>query len=142
MTATDSFDPDAISDNEWTEHPLGLMQDGSSVGGDVQASDPWSRRFARRAEDVVGRFEVLTFYGYWAIDDINGNPNEPDEPRGITVQVEYVECTDPNDPGITETYSNYLYWDHQEDDITTDPRERIERLSPDDFYSAMEQVTV
>lgn len=133
------FDLNKINDHSWTEDGIGICP-GGDVGGDVQASESWSRRFAQRTEGDA--FIVLTFYSYWAIDNINGDSNDDTEPRGITVAVEYMVCTDPDRPGETEVTSDTRYWDHQEDERTLTPEDRINTLTCEDMNAAVDQMAI
>lgn len=132
------FNRSKLNVNTWTEDNEGIGP-GGDVGGDVQASESVSRSFAQPLIDST-EFAVLTFYGYWAIDNINGDSADDTEPRGITVMVEYMHCTDPDDPGATETYCDYRYWDHQEDEQILTPEDRIKGLTREDLNEAVNQM--
>lgn len=124
----------------WTEQ--GEMCPGGDVGGDLQASESFNRRFVYKPQPDVAEFHVLDFTAYWAIDNVNGDADDPSEPRGITVQVGYYVCTDPEDSGGTETWADYRYWEHQEDEVTTTPQQRCEKLTQEDLSEATNQMGV
>jgi hypothetical protein len=132
------------ADGSWVEDDGGILS-GGDVGGDAQLSDSWSRRYGRALVGGV-EFCLLNFNAYWALDD---DPTgwEPGQPRPVqvTVQVEHLHCTDPNRPGDTEFYSEYLYWDQHEglDETAVEPeapRRRIEGLTREDLAAAEEQI--
>jgi hypothetical protein len=133
------FDTNKLTSDTWTEDDLGIGQAGD-VGGDTQASDALSRRFAQKI-DGTNEYVILDFAGYIAIDDLNGDANNLDQPHGITVMVSYDHVTDPNDMD-TSTYSDIRYWDHQEDERTITHRDRIENLTVEDLHEAVNQMGV
>jgi len=80
------------------QHGGGVLP-GGDVGGDAQLSESFSVRFQRR--DHPGA--LVTFYYYAALD--------LDDLTTIYVerQGELLACTDPDDPGSTEVWSDCRY---------------------------------
>ncbi len=85
--------------DEWTEESHGLVK-GGDVGGDIQASESWSRQFARRLSD--GTFEVATFYTYVATEDGR---------TWIQTMAGWQTCTDIAEFNDSETSGTYRFWD-------------------------------
>lgn len=81
--------------------------DAGDVGGDIQATKAVSRRFVR--DDGDGAFTVLDVYAFGTEepDYDNDGPNVID----MVAQFWYTECTDPTNPGSSETSGDieYLY---------------------------------
>ncbi len=71
---------------------------GGDVGGDNQASESWSVRWYRA--DRPGA--LITEYWYAEEDD-------DAQHYVITRQTEYLLCTDPDQPGDTEVWSDAVY---------------------------------
>jgi hypothetical protein len=89
-------DPAAAAD----DRPVWIRERGGVLpGGDSQLSESFTVRFHHR--DHPG---VLVTYCYYAAVD-------PDDPAVITVehQIEYLVCTDQDDPGGTELWSAYCW---------------------------------
>lgn len=131
-----------LNSDTWTEDSIGLCE-GGDVGGDLQASDSYERRFAIMLDN--GEFAVLSFTGYWAFDElppVGVDYNQNKLPRNITVQVHYSHCTDLEDVGSSEGYADVRYWDHQEQDEDDTPRNRIERLTQEDLSEAVNQMAI
>jgi hypothetical protein len=84
----------------WVPDGSGVLS-GGDVGGDVQASDSWSVRFVPKAEPDDGLHGLITEYWYAEAMD--------DGTFGVTCQIEYMVCTDVEDPGGTETYAETDY---------------------------------
>ena len=87
------------------------QRDGT-VGGDG-AAECWSARWGKRNSD--GTFALITSY-YYPVDmrERYGDDDEDqsrfgDTPFDVELQVEFLICTDPADPGSSETWSNYEY---------------------------------
>jgi hypothetical protein len=91
----------------WREHDSGLMCAGD-VGGDNQVGKGWSKRFVRT--DSPGSLLTVSIY---PIGHSEGDTCVPRDCRpgqiDLEAQVEYMICTDPDDPGGTEVWSDYLY---------------------------------
>ena len=80
----------------WQPDGTGIMSSGGYCGGDIQRGDSYSVRFCR--PDLPSA--MITCTAYAAEDD--RNPGE----FFIQVQTEWLLCTDPADPGGTETWSD------------------------------------
>jgi hypothetical protein len=90
----------------WRPDKAGVSQ-GGDIGGDIQASDSWAVRFVRDDQPAgPGSASLVTVTCYGTEDEEN-NPGE----FGIVREVEYLICTDPDDPGGTELWSEYEYDD-------------------------------
>ena len=83
----------------WRPDGTGI-QPGGDIGGDIQASDSYSVRF--RHPDLPNAVITCTAY---AAEDADRNPGE----FFLQVETEYLTCTDPSDPGGTETWSDVTY---------------------------------
>lgn len=68
---------------------------GGDVGGDNQVGESWCRRFTRPRPD--DSHDVITVYFY--VSEVDG------EKRMLRL-VEYIQCTDPSDPGCTEIFAD------------------------------------
>jgi hypothetical protein len=93
----------------WT--PSGVGEAGDT-GGDYQDGEAWSVRFTRA--DLPG--SLITVSVYAEINRRDGDagrwrPADREYPTSVTVQTEFLTCTDPADPGSTETWSDYTYDD-------------------------------
>lgn len=101
------------ADQDRTRPPVVWRPDGSGVlpggqvGGDVQVGESWSRRFRPDVEPVEGLHAIVE-EDWFASDP---DPNEPGPPARFTVtcQTWACVCTDPDDPGGTEEWSDYDY---------------------------------
>jgi hypothetical protein len=92
------------------EHELGLMEDGSDVGGDDQEGDPIYRRFMQRLDD--GNYTVIDVYAYASLNQQEREKLENGEEGvvyDVTALTQSTLCTDVNDPGSTELDANYEY---------------------------------
>lgn len=123
-----------MSNHGFTEDALGLCENAGDHGGDVQVSEAMSRRFTRTEDD--GTYTVLEFVGYLASETVDSDDTEP---AHVQLQVYYGHCTDADDPGSTETYGDYRYWD-SEGTTLDDVRTRITTLTAEDIYSALDQM--
>ena len=85
----------------WQADGTGIVSNGD-CGGDGQRGDSYSVRF--RHPDLPNA--IITCSAY-AAEDTDRNPGE----FFVQVQTEYIICTDPEDPGSTETWSDYSYDD-------------------------------
>jgi hypothetical protein len=85
---------------------------GGDVGGDYQAGEAWSVRLT--SPDVHGA--LITVYVFAEALRVNrGHGEVASGEYGVMVMTEYLTCTDMDDPGGTETWSDYKY------DNTADP---------------------
>jgi hypothetical protein len=120
----------------FTEDEMGFLGNAGDHGGDVQVSDSMSRRFTRTEDD--GTHTVLEFVGYLASETVDSDDTEP---AHVQVQVYYGRCTDLTDPGSSETYADYRYWDSE--GTTLDAvRTRITTLTAEDIFSALDQMGI
>jgi hypothetical protein len=75
---------------------------GGDVGGDYQAGEAWSVRLV--SDQAPGALiDVYVFAEARLPDQDDGAPYH------VQVMTEYLTCTDMNDPGGTETWSDYVY---------------------------------
>jgi hypothetical protein len=79
----------------WYVDATGVVPDGVQ-GGDIQIGDSWGLRLRR--DDKPGSIIDIT---YWAFAD----PENRGE-FGVTRQVEWLVCEDPEDPWGTEIWSD------------------------------------
>jgi len=86
---------------------MGVMSPGD-VGGDTQIGDGVSKRFIR--DDIPGALITVSIY------PIGHSEGDTCVPRNCTPaqidleqQIEYLICTDPSDPGGTQTWAEYEY---------------------------------
>lgn len=76
--------------------------DAGHVGGDIQLSDAWTRRFRRRLTDGE-HWGVIDVECYLARDPDCGQPcAEGDTHKVLMRTLNLTVCTDPDDPGSTE----------------------------------------
>lgn len=137
--------PDGLSDEEidaemvrrtntfagppWAERePKGPRDDGD-VGGDIQIGTAWGRSWVRTTPGVPDHWSVLSSTYYLA-----AAPPDSTE-RFIQQQVERLICTDPNDPGSSEVWSETDHTDLSDTRPATDElaREFSREDSPDDL---------
>lgn len=84
----------------WRADSLGLVKDAGDMGGDTQAGPAYEIRFVR--DDLFG---ALVTVSTWAsVTETSGG-----DELGWDGRVEYLTCTDPTDPGGTETWSRVDY---------------------------------
>lgn len=131
------FDTATLTTDRWTEDPDGIFDNAGDVGGDIQDSESYNRRFAIKLED--GTYAVLDFYAYWAKEDPETMVNARTD-RWIQTMVQYAVCADPNDVGETEKHSDIRYWDQGPDDELFTPRTRIVGLTREDLSEATNQM--
>lgn len=103
--------------NEWTPLDTEPMEDGT-VGGDG-ASWAYSARWARKLEN--GNTALITQYFYPVdlrerlsesdLEKYNEELGEETQLWEVEGYVEYLICTDPEDPGSTEVWSDIEYDD-------------------------------
>lgn len=107
-------DNDTAPTTEWAERtPLG-PHGGNDVGGEVQIGEGYSRSWIKRTPDMPGRWSMITSYHYVCKD------------KGelfIEHKVEWLVCTDWQDPGGTEIWSTYR------DDELSDSRTPTDALA-------------
>jgi hypothetical protein len=91
----------------WREHDSGVV-DGGDCGGDHQIGKAPSKRFVR--DDLPGSIVTVTIYpiGHSEGDTCVPRNCTPDQ-IDLEEQIEWLICTDPDDPGGTETWSDYRY---------------------------------
>jgi hypothetical protein len=86
--------------------------DSGDVGGDHQASNAVSRRFAQQIDEK--EFLVYTVYGYASLTHemlTRHEGGEEDVVWDVTAQTEIMRCSDWQDPGSTEITCDYEYND-------------------------------
>jgi hypothetical protein len=77
---------------------------GGDCGGDVQVSDAFDARWQRQLPD--GTTALIT-RSYYVVADQDGGPTVGGP--HVECQTEYLVCTDPADPGMTEVWADYTY---------------------------------
>lgn len=121
----------------WSE--VGTMCAGGDVGGDLQDSESYSRRFI--CQPLPGEFHIIDFNVYWARTEDEFKFGPEGVTRWIQTQVYYGVCTDPDDVGGTETYADYRYWDGDLRQSPDDgPREVCLQLGAEDLSEATSQM--
>lgn len=85
----------------WTQDGDDLP--GGDVGGDIQVGESLSRRYVPDAQPHDGTYAFITTYLYPVQYDEN------DTTFAVQRMDEYVICTDPSDPGMSEVRSDYRY---------------------------------
>jgi hypothetical protein len=108
VTETPKFWRKADGEPPDGDSPLAAGQ----VGGDIQAGDGWSIRYVPMDQPQDGLYALVTVSVYpvahWQINGLK--PGE--KPRWAwQQQIEYLVCTDIEDPGSTEEYSDVAYHD-------------------------------
>ena len=89
----------------WKEDEFGILPAGDA-GGDIQVGEAYSRRFHHAT--LHGRMITVTAC------PVQGDDTTPEIPNGVIrlqVQTELMVCTDPDDPGSTEVWSDIEYSD-------------------------------
>jgi hypothetical protein len=81
----------------WRE--IGSLSNGGDVGGDIQAGRTYARRFTRPAGPREHHVVDITYVA--ARDDEFVQGARLDE-YWVSLYVEYILCTDPQQPGDTE----------------------------------------
>lgn len=146
----------------WIEDPTGLIEDAGDVGGDAQVGPAFERRFVNpelevyltpghpRLPSTVGpdrHYALVTVQTYAIRHDPTHDDGCVSVPCGcpegeLDVQecIEWLVCTDPDDPGGTEVWSDCAY-EHGKLDGTVitggleeanqAARERVEAWTPD-----------
>ena len=111
---------------------------GGTVGGDG-AGEATSVRYTR--PDVPGAMITVSYY---TVDRVErgGQDEADDSPRwDVESQTEFLICTDPEDPGMSEVWSDYVYdSDHYAVSFPTEAeaeekRDAALRRESPDFYS-------
>ena len=109
----------------WIPDGWGVQSSNETIGGDNQITDSYSVRYlladdngtlkARIDSDGRKIYAVLTVYVYAAarMDELgNLEPDSDGQPViWLATQVERMLCTNPEDPGSTEVWSDYEYTD-------------------------------
>lgn len=109
----------------WIEaYPHGISDEGD-VGGDAQIGAAWGKRFVRYVSRA-GVWVVLNDYFYVADERGLGNPDA--DWQWIENQTEIMVCTDPDDPGSTEIFADYSYWE-MDPQFGVDLDEEAQRLA-------------
>jgi hypothetical protein len=98
----------------WQPDGTGIVSNGD-CGGDIQRGDSYSVRYRHPQLPHA----VITRSAY-AAEDTDRNPGE----FFVQVETEWIVCTDPADPGGTETWSDTSYDD--EEDRSWDTAEEAE----------------
>jgi hypothetical protein len=80
-----------------------VVEDAGDVGGDRQAGPAWSRKFIRWMPSI-GKWGVINDAYYQAGEDHGGTGGE-----FVDRQTEYMIVGDPDQPGDTEEWSDYIY---------------------------------
>jgi hypothetical protein len=85
---------------------------GGDVGGDLQATESYSVQFLPGWEPADGLHAMVTAYFYGAYEDPVTRPaGAPPEGFWVQQQTEFLICQDLDDPGGTEAWSDYRYYD-------------------------------
>src|SRR4051812_16453004 len=90
---------------------------GGRSAGDYQVGDDVTVRFRPNAEPDDGQHALIT--ETWYAEDylemnrpVGVEPEEGEEPNfGVMCRIEFLVCRDPEDPGGTEIWSDYIYDD-------------------------------
>lgn len=92
------------------------VANGGDVGGDIQATDSYSVRFQPVQQPAPGLHALVTVYLYGALARPGMQRPSCAPPTGWWVQqmTEYLVYRDPQDPGGSEEWSHYAYYDHPE----------------------------
>jgi hypothetical protein len=86
----------------WTDD--GVSHGGASFGDD-QVGDDWSHRYRARLAD--GTWVMYTYYVA-----VREHPEGPNGPRFFgDERFESIHCSDPDDPGSTEIFSDIVHGD-------------------------------
>lgn len=100
-----------MSNDEWTD--AGYFHGGTSFG-DGQVGEDHTHRYTRPHPKIPGYHLVVTV-SYAAIDPVEAdNHDEDDYPEGapryyVAERWDYTECTDLDDIGMTEVWSDLDY---------------------------------
>jgi len=90
----------------WEQHGE-IVRDAGDVGGDEQVGESSSMRFVN--PDLPGR--VITIYAYPVGVNHLGEDGDQIKVTGIQSATEFMICTDVDNPGDTEIWSDYTYVD-------------------------------
>lgn len=88
---------------EWTRCTPEASQ-GGNCGGDVQVGDVWDARWSRPLDDGTTAMVTRSFY-----------PAKQGCQKWLERRTEYLICSDPADPGGTETWSELSFGDLRAD---------------------------
>lgn len=107
MTPTTHDSPAAVAPaaGDWTrqgEDEDDAVQSGGDVGGDYQVGESYSVRY--RHPDHPGAVVTRYFYAEEHAPDHAGNRQ-----YGVSIQDELIRCSDPEQPGDTELWSDARY---------------------------------
>lgn len=81
-----------------------FSNNGGDVGGDHQSTNAANRRFV--AELSEGKFAVVDVYAYGTAEEVEEGARMQ---RDVTEMTFYTVCTDPEDVGGTEEFSDVTY---------------------------------
>lgn len=90
----------------WEQHGE-IFRDAGDIGGDKQVGESTSIRFVN--PDLRGR--VITIYAYPVGVSHLGEDGDQVKVTGIQSATEFMICTDVDNPGDTEVWSDCLYID-------------------------------
>lgn len=97
----------------WKLDATGLMEDDGQPGGDVQVGNACSIRLENQELDEEvggGRVHLVTVYVYPEGSERPETPGEVDPTSlSLVMQTEFMVCTDRDDPGGSEVWSDYQY---------------------------------
>lgn len=97
----------------WKIDSMGLMADYGQPGGDVQVGNAYSIRLENRELDQKseeGHVHLVTVYVYPEGSEQPEMPGEVDPTTlSLVMQTGFLVCTDRDDPGGTEVWSDYQY---------------------------------
>lgn len=84
---------------DWTEHKS-MFSDAGDIGGDLQAGNSYNRRwYVERPNGERALIDAYTFPAFFDEDD------EKDKRRLIGWNIEFMVCTDLDDPGGSEVWA-------------------------------------
>lgn len=97
----------------WKLDATGLMEDDGQPGGDVQVGNACSIRLENRELDQKseeGRVHLVTVHVYPEGSERPEMPGEVDPTSlSLVMQTGFLVCTDREDPGGSEVWSDYQY---------------------------------
>jgi hypothetical protein len=108
----------------WLPDEMGVMR-GGEAGGDDQVGEPFSVRFHRA--DRLGAMITRTAYVMKVRGDL-------ERPFLVRVETEWLVCGDPEDPGVTERWSEPHSDDAQSYRTAAEAERAAQRLA-DEFLS-------
>lgn len=97
----------------WKLDANGLMEDDGQLGGDTQVGKACSIRLENRELDEEvggGRVHLVTVHVYPEGSERLETPGEVDPTSlSLVMQTEFMVCTDRDDPGSSEVWSDLQY---------------------------------